>query len=147
MQRTFLTNLALLLVLNLLVKPFFILGIDAEVQVRAGTEAYGSYAALLSLSFLLNILLDLGITNYNTRNIAQHTHLLKKHFSGIIGVRLVLVGLYAIVTFATAWVLGYKLEQVGLLAVLVLNQVLVATVLYLRSNIAGMPKPTPHRLV
>jgi hypothetical protein len=47
-QRTFLTNLALLLVLNLLVKPFFILGIDAEVQVRAGTEAYGSYAALLS---------------------------------------------------------------------------------------------------
>ena len=146
-QRTFLTNLALLLVLNLLVKPFFILGIDAEVQVRAGTEAYGSYAALLSLSFLLNILLDLGITNYNTRNIAQHTHLLKKHFSGVIGVRLVLVGLYAIVTFATAWVLGYKLEQVGLLAVLLLNQVLVATVLYLRSNIAGAQLYTTDSLL
>jgi hypothetical protein len=31
MKRTFLTNLALLLVLNLLVKPFYILGIDAGV--------------------------------------------------------------------------------------------------------------------
>ena len=42
MQRTFLTNLALLLVLNLLVKPFFILGIDAGVQDAGGTEAYAA---------------------------------------------------------------------------------------------------------
>ncbi|MBL8001043.1 MAG: oligosaccharide flippase family protein [Flavobacteriales bacterium] len=147
MRRAFLTNLALLLVLNLLVKPFFILGIDAEVQVRAGTAAYGDYAALLSLSFLLNILLDLGITNYNTRNIAQHTHLLKKHLSGIIGVRLVLVVLYALATFATAMVLGYRADQLGLLAILVLNQVLVATVLYLRSNIAGAQLYTTDSLL
>src|SRR5690242_1120489 len=60
MRRTFLINLALVLVLNLLVKPFYILGIDAEVQVRVGTSAYGTYYALLSLSFLLNMLLDLG---------------------------------------------------------------------------------------
>ena len=32
MQRSFLLNLALLLVLDLLVKPFYILGIDAGVQ-------------------------------------------------------------------------------------------------------------------
>ncbi|MBL0043910.1 MAG: oligosaccharide flippase family protein [Flavobacteriales bacterium] len=73
MRRVFVTNLALVLVLNLLVKPFYILGIDAQVQVRVGTEAYGSYAALLSLSFLLNILLDFGITNWNTRHIAQNS--------------------------------------------------------------------------
>ena len=35
MRRTFLLNLALVLVLNLLVKPFYIFGIDAEVQVLA----------------------------------------------------------------------------------------------------------------
>lgn len=90
MQRTFLTNLALLLVLNLLVKPFYLLGIDAGVQDAVGASAYGSYAALLSLSFLLNIVLDLGLTNYNTRNIAQHTHLMGKYLSGVIGVRMVL---------------------------------------------------------
>lgn len=137
MQRTFVTNLLLLLVLNLLVKPFYIFGIDAEVQVRAGTAAYGGYAALLSLTFLLNILLDLGITNWNTRNIAQHTHLMRKHLSGIVGARTLLAMLYAVAIFLVAWVLGYRGGQLRLLGILVLNQVLVATILYLRSNIAG----------
>jgi O-antigen/teichoic acid export membrane protein len=137
MQRKFLTNLGLVLALNLLVKPFYIFGIDAEVQVRAGTAAYGGYAALLSLSFLLNILLDLGITNWNTRHISQHTHLMHKHVSGILAARGLLAVLYAVVIFFVAWLLGYRGGQLHLLAILVLNQVLVATILYLRSNIAG----------
>ncbi len=58
MRRTFLLNLLLVMGLNLLVKPFYILGIDAEVQRAVGAEAYGLYAALLSLGFLLNIVLD-----------------------------------------------------------------------------------------
>lgn len=137
MQRKFLTNLALVLALNLLVKPFYIFGIDAEVQVQAGTAAYGGYAALLSLSFLLNILLDLGITNWNTRNIAQHTQLMRKQVSGVIAARSLLAVLYAVVIFIAAWLLGYRGGQLHLLAILVLNQVLVSTILYLRSNIAG----------
>ncbi|MCI1753612.1 MAG: oligosaccharide flippase family protein [Flavobacteriales bacterium] len=137
MQRKFITNLALVLALNLLVKPFYIFGIDAEVQVRAGTAAYGGYAALLSLSFLLNILLDLGITNWNTRNIAQNTHLMRKHVSGIVAARSLLAVLYSVGIFAAAWLLGYRGGQLELLGILVLNQVLVSTILYLRSNIAG----------
>ena len=140
MQRTFLTNLALVLVLNLLVKPFYILGIDAAVQGRAGTEAYGGYAALLSLRFLLNILLDLGITNWNTRHVAQNTGDMRAHFNGVITVRALLVVLYGIVLFAAAWLLGYREGELELLGVLMLNQMLVATVLYLRSNIAGAHK-------
>ncbi|MBP9080971.1 MAG: polysaccharide biosynthesis C-terminal domain-containing protein [Flavobacteriales bacterium] len=137
MQRKFLANLALVLVLNLLVKPFYIFGIDAEVQVRAGTEAYGGYAALLSLTFLLNILLDLGITNWNTRHIAQHTQLMRKQVSGIVAARGLLAVVYALVIFGAAWLLGYRGWQLQLLGILTLNQVLVATILYLRSNVAG----------
>lgn len=137
MRRTFLLNLALVLVLNLLVKPFYIFGIDAEVQVRAGTAAYGGYAALLSLTFLLNILLDLGITNWNTRHIAQHTQLMRKHASGILTARALLALVYAAGIFLAALLLGYRGEQLHLLGILVLNQVLVSTILYLRSNIAG----------
>ena len=137
MQRTFLTNLFLLLVLNLLVKPFYILGIDAGVQDAVGSEAYGGYAALISLSFLLNIVLDLGITNYNTRNIAQHTQLMGKYLSGIAGVRVALMVLYALITVVAALLLGYRGEQLGMLGWLVLNQGLAASILYLRSNIAG----------
>ena len=137
MRRTFVLNLALVLVLNLLVKPFYILGIDAGVQVKVGSSVYGVYAALLSLSVLLNIVLDLGITNWNTRNIAQHGQLMRKHLSGILGVRIVLAVLYALVSFAVAAILGYSHGQFMLLAILVLNQALASLLLYLRSNIAG----------
>ena len=129
MRRVFVTNLALVLVLNLLVKPFYILGIDAAVQGRAGTEAYGGYAALLSLSFLLNILLDLGITNWNTRHVAQNTGEMRAHFNGVITVRAVLAVAYAAVIFLAALVLGYRDGELRLLGVLVLNQAMVATIL------------------
>ncbi len=66
--------------------------------MRWAAPAYGTYAALLSLSFLLNIVLDLGMTNHNTRHIAQHTHLMGKTLGGVLGARLVLVVLYAVLT-------------------------------------------------
>ncbi len=141
------TNLALVLVLNLLVKPFYILGIDAAVQGRAGTEAYGGYAALLSLSFLLNILLDLGITNWNTRHVAQNTGEMRAHFNGVITVRALLAVLYVVVLLFAALVLGYRDGEIGLLAVLAFNQVLVAAILYLRSNIAGAQKVAQDSLL
>lgn len=137
MRRAFLTNLLLLLALNLLVKPFYILGVDAGVQRAVGAEAYGTYAALLSLSFLLNIVLDLGLTNFNTRHIARHTHLMAKYVGGMAGVRAGLVMAYAVLTVGTALALGYRGVALGMLGWLVLNQALVASILYLRSNIAG----------
>ncbi|HRF79769.1 MAG TPA: hypothetical protein PL070_06755, partial [Flavobacteriales bacterium] len=137
MQRRFLLNLALLLVLNLLVKPFYILGIDAGVQDAVGSAAYGTYAALLSLSFLLSIVLDMGITNQNTRHIAQHTQLMGKTVGGVLGVRSVLVVLYAVLTFGTGLLLGFRGEQMAVLGWLVVNQALVASINFMRSNIAG----------
>ena len=137
MQRSFLLNLAFLLVLNLLVKPFYILGIDAGVQDAVGSAAYGTYAALLSLGFLLNIVLDLGMTNHNTRHVAQHTHLMGKTLSGALGVRFLLVVLYALVTAISGFVLGFRGAQMAVLGWIIFNQALVATILYLRSNIAG----------
>lgn len=137
MQRTFLSNLLLLLVFNLLVKPLYLLGIDAGVQDAVGPAVYGTYAALVSLSFLLNIVLDLGITNFNTRHIARHGHLMGKYLSGVAGLRLLLAGIYALITVALALVLGYRGAALGLLGWLVVNQILVAGILYLRSNVAG----------
>lgn len=138
MQKKFFSNLILLLALNLLVKPFYILGIDAEVQIRVGEEAYGNYFALLNFSFLLNILLDLGITNFNTRNIAQHPWLIRKHFYKLLSVRFLLFFLYAGFTFTGGVLTGFSSQEMELLSILVLNQFLVATVQFARSNFAGL---------
>jgi len=71
MQRTFLSNLTLLMLLNLLIKPCYLLLVEAEIQNRVGAEVFGNYSALISLTFLINIFLDLGINNYTSRTVAQ----------------------------------------------------------------------------
>ena len=138
MQRKFITNLILLISLNLLIKPFWILGIDRSVQNLVGLETYGFYFVVFNFSFLFNILLDLGITNFNTRNIAQHRQLLNKHFSRIIVVRFMLAILYLIVTFTAALIYGFNAEQFYLLGWIAFNQFLLSLILYLRSNISGL---------
>lgn len=138
MQRKFLTNLALLLFLNLLVKPFWILGIDRGVQNVVGAEDYGFYFSIFNFAFLFNILLDLGITNFNNRNIAQHNHLLKKHFSSIVVLKFLLAVLYTGLIFLAAWMIGYNREQFLILIWVGLNNFLLSFILYLRSNISGL---------
>lgn len=138
MKKKFITNLLLLLFLNVLIKPFWIFGIDLTVQNLVGHESYGLYFSLLSFSMILNIFLDLGITNFNNKNIAQHQQLLKKHISNIVGLKFILAGVYALVCTVAALIIGYKDVQIHLLIFLVLNQFLISFTLYLRSNISGL---------
>lgn len=138
MKKKFVTNLILLLSLNLLVKPIWILGIDRTVQNLVGDQNYGLYFSLFNFSILMNILLDLGITNYNNRNIAQHRFLLNKHLSNIVSLKIILAVIYAFVSFTAAMIVGYNKVQINLLIFLIFNQFLISFTLYLRSNLAAL---------
>ena len=138
MKRKFLTNLILLVALNLLIKPFWVLGIDRTVQNVVGAESYGLYFALFNFSMLLNILLDVGITSFNNRNISQHRFLLHKHLSNIIGLKLLFAIVYAVFSLITAAIIGYSRIQFHLLLFLIVNQFLISFTLYLRSNISAL---------
>jgi len=138
MQKKFLKNLVLLVFLNLLVKPFWILGVDRQVQNVVGPEEYGFYFAILNFSFLFFIFLDVGITNFNNRNIAQNNHLLSKHLAGISTLKLLLGFVYGVVIFLVGWIIGYDERQLYLLAWVGLNQFLLSFILYLRSNLSGL---------
>ncbi|HYX05480.1 MAG TPA: oligosaccharide flippase family protein [Bacteroidales bacterium] len=138
MTRKFITNLALLLFLNLLVKPFWIFGIDRTVQNVTGASEYGFYFSLFSFSILLNIILDAGITNFNNRAIAQNTKLISRYFSNIITIKLLLALVYVVVVVIAGLLIGYSYRQFYLLAFLVFNQFLASFILYLRSNISGL---------
>ena len=138
MKRKFVTNLILLISLNLLIKPFWIFGIDRTVQNLVGDQSYGMYFALFNFSMILNILLDVGITNYNNRNIAQHNFLLPKHLSNIVGLKFLLAIVYAVFALGIAAIIGYDKIQFHLLFFLIFNQFLISFTLYLRSNISGL---------
>jgi O-antigen/teichoic acid export membrane protein len=138
MQKKFLTNIILLLFLNLLVKPFWILGIDRAVQNTVGAADYGFYFSIFNLTFLFNILLDFGITNFNNRNIAQNNQLLNKHFSSILILKFLLGVFYFLITFIIAGLIKYDARQLMMLGVLCFNQFLISFILYLRSNVSGL---------
>jgi O-antigen/teichoic acid export membrane protein len=138
MKKTFITNLILVLTLNLSIKPFWILGIDRTVQNIVGKTEYGVYFAVLGFSFIFSIILDFGITNFNNRNIAQSSHLLSKHFSRVVMLKLTLALAYLLICSLAGLAIGYDARRMKLLLILCFMQFLVSFVLYLRSNISGM---------
>ncbi len=138
MQKKFLTNLGLILFLNLLIKPFYVLGIDKAVQHQVGIADYGEYFAIFNFSFLLTIILDLGITNFNNKNIAQNSHLLTKHFSSLFTLKLLLAVIYIILVVVVGLAIGYDTRLMKLLLIQGFNMFLVFFILYLRSNLAGL---------
>lgn len=138
MQKKFLSNLILLLFLNLLVKPFWLIGVDRGVQNAVGAGEYGFYFTILNFAFIFNILLDFGITNFNNRNIAQHRQLLHKHFSSIVILKFLLSLVYFVVIFAAGLLMKYDSRQLFILSIIGFNQFLLSFILYLRSNISGL---------
>ena len=137
-QKDFIFNIILLIFLNLLIKPFWILGIDVGVQNSVGAENYGLYFAVFNFTYLFNMLLDMGITNFNNRNIARHQQLLHKHLSGIITLKLLLGAVYMAVVFVVALIIGYRGIQLWFLFWMAINQFLNAFILYLRSNVSAL---------
>ncbi len=138
MNSRFLKNIIFLLFINLLVKPFWILGVDRTVQNLVGDELYGTYLAIFNFSYLFYIVLDIGLTNFNSKNIAQNNHLLSKYFVGISQAKIFLSIAYFVIIFLIGLAIGYNKEQLKLLGIVGLNQVLLSFILYVRSNIAAL---------
>lgn len=127
-----------MLLLNFLIKPFWIFGIDRTVQNMIPSTDYGIYFALFNFSMLFSILLDLGLTNYNNKNIAQNNHLLSKYFSGLLTFKFLLSIIYFVITFLVGYVVGYDSDRFYLLLFLSINQFLISLILFMRSNISGL---------
>tara|TARA_B110000902_G_scaffold230526_1_gene272097 strand:+ start:645 stop:2108 length:1464 start_codon:yes stop_codon:yes gene_type:complete len=141
MKKKFLSNLILVLVLNIVIKPFYILGIDAEIlkiTEQNSPGSYGTYFSLLSLAFIFNIILDMGVNNFNTRNIAQNNQLLQKHFSKIFSLKLILSIFYISVLFIVGLIFNFSFQEMKWLIIIGFNQILVALILFIRSNMSAL---------
>lgn len=138
MKRNFVTNLAFLLFLNLLVKPLYAFGIDVGVQNAVGASEYGNYFILLNFTLIFQIFLDLGIENFSRREIARHNQLLNKYFSNILPLKLLLGILYFAICSVVGLLMGWQASEFRLLLVLLFNQFLASFILYFRANLGGM---------
>lgn len=138
MNKEFFKNILFLIAVNLLIKPLYIFGIDRTVQNRVGESVYGVYAALFSFAFLLQIVNDFGIQNFNSREIAQNRHLLTRYLSGILSLKIILSVVYLIVLLAAAFIVRYDKSQFSMILSLGLYNILLSLNIYLRSNVASL---------
>lgn len=142
MKEKFFANVAFLVGINLLVKPFYIFGIERAAQLKMnndmGGAVYGDYFALYNLSLIFYIILDLGLADYNKRTIASEPELLPKLLSSFLLTKLGLSLIYFVVAFIAAYVLGYDSEKMHWLFFLGLNQVFISFIFYFRSNLSAL---------
>jgi len=122
----------------LLIKPVWILIIDRKVQNILPAEEYGTYFGLTGFSLLFMILLDLGITNYNNREVAIDKAFYKKNFWSIIGTKSILSIVFFVLASVIGYFIGFNRLDFIIFGLLAFNQCLLSFNTYLRSNISAI---------
>ncbi len=138
MQKDFIKNIFSLLFINVLVKVLYIIFIDAEVQNRLGDSEYGIYFSLFNFCFLFQIILDLGIQNYNSKNIAQNRTSVETYFSYVLSTKLLLVFAFAVSLFIGAFILDYPPFYFKVITGIVIMMIVQSFFVYLRTHFSAL---------
>lgn len=134
----FIKNLSFLVLLNLAIKPIWILGIDRYVQNTVGTQLYGAYFSLFNYAFIFTALLDFGLNNYANRTIAQKPEHISLYLPNIFILKIFFSLLYVIVCFIGSYLLNYDSLQIQWLIFIVINQILASFLLFFRTNLNAL---------
>ncbi len=140
MHRGFLHNVSFLIIINLIIKPIYILLIDREVQNVIGPAEYGIFFALFNFSYLFHIINDFGIQAYNARFVAQQGENVKEQLKRFLSLKIYLAFIYLLIVLMAAWSLDYESHFYPLLFILAFNHICIGYVFYLRSNFTGLSK-------
>lgn len=138
MLKKYLADIAFMQILNLLIKPIWILVIDRAVQNTLSLEVYGNYAALFNFSLMFFIILDLGMNGYNTTQVSRDTNKIVALTGNILGLKMILMAIYVLFVFAVGAALGYGEAEFLLLVFLCILQIFTSLNQYLRTIVASL---------
>jgi len=147
LQKTFLSNLFLIILLNLLVKPLWVLGIDVSVQNQFGPAVYGNYYALLNLGFLLSLVLDFGLNNFTNRKISRNSEEFESSFLPLSLVKVFLSIAFFGVANLIVYLFDYEESERKVFMFISLMLISQYVLLFLRANLSGIQKYRQEVLV
>ena len=140
MRKKFLTDFVFIQALNLLIKPVWILVIDRNVQNLLPNHEYGTYFSLTGFSLIFMIVLDLGLTNYNNREVSLNRDFYKANFWSIITSKTILSILFFALAFSLGYAIGFTKHDLLIFGLLAINQTILSFNTFLRSNISAIQK-------
>lgn len=145
MKRQFLLNVFLLMLINVLVKPFYVFFVETEVQNELGTAEFGYYFFHMNFVFLFQFLGDLGLQTHNQQYVSKNRTSIHEHFSSVIGLKLTLTIVATIILLISGFVFG-KMD-IMLLFLISGNLFLSSWLVLMRSFLSGLGYYTLDSLV
>lgn len=146
MSQSFNRKVLFLILINLIIKPVWIFGVERAVQVHAGFEAYGLYFTLFNFTYLLSLVSDMGINSYNIRLTTQGKKAVISS-SHLFSIKLILSAVYLVLGCILSFLMGYTHEAFYLLVALLFYQLGSSFLGYLRSYLTGLQHYTADAIV
>ncbi len=131
----FFSSMGLLIVLNAVIKPVWIFGIDRAVQNTVGVAEYGAYFSLFNFSVVLSFLLDWGYTNFYNRQLAAKEKDFTDRAGNYLYIKFIFALSYIVVVFSAGWLVG--ISRWDILFSVVFIQVLQSLFLFFRGIITA----------
>lgn len=131
----FYSSLGLLILLNVIIKPIWIFGIDRQVQNTVGTSVYGIYFSLLNLSIVCSFLLDLGFSSYLNRQLAAKDNAIQHNIASFLLIKVVFAIGYLALLYCVALITGVKRFDILLYTALI--QIAISFFIFLRTIITA----------
>ena len=92
---------------NLLIKPFWVFGIDRVVQNKLGIRNMDFTLQFLISLIFFQILLDFGFQNYSNRQVVADRTKINNLLPSILAFKVILLVFYLIICVAVVYPLGY----------------------------------------
>lgn len=138
MQKIFAKNVLLLILMNLIIKPFWIFGIDRNIQLQLGNDVYGNYFSFFNLTLIFQIILDMGLHTYNNNMVAQQPAAFRRTFPNIFVAKLMLTVIYYLCLLGIGLAFDYNASTIILLLSIGSIQVANSYMLFIRGNVAAL---------
>jgi O-antigen/teichoic acid export membrane protein len=132
----FYSSLGLLILLNVIIKPIWIFGIDRQVQNSVGSETYGTYFSLFGFSILFSFLLDWGFSSFFNSKLAAGAKEFTSHLRRFLFIKFSFILLYVAVVYIAALCAG--IERWDIFNLVVAIQVLTSLFVFFRNIVTAM---------
>ena len=137
--KRFFGNISFVVLLNLLVKPGWVM-VENLVQDRLGHTIFGLITAWSSLAMIVAVVADLGLTHFSVQRLAAEPTFLAEHFPTILPLRGWLNAVALALLVAIGALLGYRGTELVLLAVIGISLLLTQYAQFLRGTLQASQK-------
>lgn len=136
-KKQFLSTALLTFSLNVLVKPTWLFLFDRRIQLELGIEKYGQYALAWNFAFILSLVLDFGLTNWNNRQLAASEKDQLSKYSLVFGLKLFLSAFYFVLCGVLGYLNGFRDSGFQLLMSLSVMHFLSNWLMFFRGKLSG----------